>query len=123
MSIRPIRTEEDHRAALARIEALWGADPGTPDGDELDILVDLVEHYEDRHYPMPEVDPIDFLRQHIESTGRTQADLGRLFGSAPRASEVLNRKRALTVDMIHKLSSEWHIPADCLVRPYHLAVA
>ncbi|MCT4369109.1 transcriptional regulator [Yangia mangrovi] len=123
MSIRPIRTEEDHRAALGRIEALWGAEPGTPDGDELDILVDLVEHYEDKHFPMPEVDPVEILKAHMEATGRTQADLANLLGSRPRASEVLNRKRALTVEMIYKINSEWQVPAGCLVKPYHLVAA
>lgn len=125
MDVRPIRTKEDYEWALAEIAPYFDNQPelGTPEADRFDVLADLIEAYEDRLYPMPEADPVDFLRAHIESTGRTQADLGRLFGSAPRASEVLNRKRALTVDMIHKLSSEWHIPADCLVKPYHLAAA
>ncbi|WP_276946642.1 helix-turn-helix domain-containing protein [Haematobacter massiliensis] len=123
MDIRPIRTDDDLSTALARIDALWGAESGTADGDELDILLDLVEHYEDRHYPIPDVEPIEMLRAHMEQTGRTQADLATLFGSRPRASEVLHRKRALTVDMIHKLNREWGIPADCLVRPYHLSAA
>ncbi|WFE75241.1 type II toxin-antitoxin system HigA family antitoxin [Roseinatronobacter sp. S2] len=123
MEIRPIRTNDDLTAALARIDALWGKEPGTPEGDELDILVDLVEHYEGKHFPVEPMEPIDLLKAHMETTARTQADLAALLGSRPRASEVLNRKRALTVDMIHKLSSEWHIPADCLVKPYHLAAA
>lgn len=123
MQIRPIRTNDDLTAALARIDALWGKEPGTPEGDELDILVDLVEHYESKHFPVAPMEPIDLLKAHMETTARTQADLAALLGSRPRASEVLNRKRALTVDMIHKLSSEWHIPADCLVKPYHLAAA
>ncbi len=125
MDIRPIRTKEDHEWALAEITRYFDnqPEPGTREADRFDVLADLIEAYEDRHYPIPEADPIDFLRSHLGSTGRTQADLARLFGSAPRASEVLNRKRALTVDMIHKLSSEWHVPADCLVRPYHLAAA
>lgn len=123
MEIRPIRTNDDLTAALARIDALWGKEPGTPEGDELDILVDLVEHYENKHFPVEPMEPIDLLRAHMETTARTQADLAALLGSRPRASEVLNRKRALTVDMIHRLSSEWHIPADCLVKPYHLAAA
>ncbi|TVP71691.1 MAG: transcriptional regulator [Rhodobacteraceae bacterium] len=123
MKIRPIRTNDDLTAALARIDALWGKEPGTPEGDELDILVDLVEHYESKHFPVEPMEPIDLLRAHMETTARTQADLAALLGSRPRASEVLNRKRALTVDMIHRLSSEWHIPADCLVKPYHLAAA
>lgn len=123
MEIRPIRTNDDLTAALARIDALWGKEPGTPEGDELDILVDLVEHYESKHFPVEPMEPIDLLKAHMETTARTQADLAALLGSRPRASEVLNRKRALTVDMIYKLSSEWHIPADCLVKPYHLAAA
>ena len=123
MEIRPIRTNDDLTAALARIDALWGKEPGTPEGDELDILVALVEHYESKHFPVEPMEPIDLLRAHMETTARTQADLAALLGSRPRASEVLNRKRALTVDMIYRLSSEWHIPADCLVKPYHLAAA
>lgn len=121
MEIRPIRTVEDHDAALREIERLWGAEPGTADGDHLDLLVDLVEHYEDRHFPMPDAEPVEVIRAHMEETGRNQADLGRLFESASRASEILNRRRALTVAMIHRLNTEWGIPADCLVRPYHLA--
>jgi HTH-type transcriptional regulator/antitoxin HigA len=123
MEIRPIRTNADLTAALARIDALWGLEPNSPEGDELDILVDLVEHYEDKHFPIEQVEPINLLKAHMETTGRSQADLAALLGSRPRASEVLHRKRVLTVDMIHKLSSEWHIPADCLVKPYHLAAA
>lgn len=123
MEIRPIRTNDDLTAALARIDALWGKESGTTEGDELDILLDLVEHYENKHFPIEPMEPIELLRAHMETTARSQADLAALLGSRPRASEVLNRKRALTVDMIHKLSSEWHIPADCLVKPYHLLAA
>ncbi len=123
MQIRPIRTNDDLTAALTRIDVLWGKEPDTPEGDELDILVDLVEHYESKHFPVEPMEPIDLLRVHMDTTGRTQADLAALLGSRPRASEVLSRKRALTVDMIHRLSSEWHIPADCLVKPYHLVAA
>ncbi|MDF2095792.1 helix-turn-helix domain-containing protein [Aquibaculum arenosum] len=123
MNVHPIRTAEDHRAALARIEELWRAEPGTDAGDELDLLVDLVEHYEERNFPFPELEPIELLRSHMEATGRTQADLALLFGSTSRASEILNRRRALTVDMIYRLHAEWGLPADCLVRPYHLESA
>ena len=122
MTIHPIRTADDHHAALARIEAIWGAEPGTPEGDELDVLIDLVEHYEEHHFLIPEVEPIELLRAHMETMNRSQADLARLLGSSPRASEILNRKRALTVDMIHKLHTEWGIPTEPLVRPYHLQV-
>lgn len=123
MKIRPIHTNDDLTAALTRIDALWGAEPDTTKGDELDILVDLVEHYENKHFPIEPMQPIELLHVHMETTGRSQSDLASLLGSHPRASEVLNKKRALTVDMIHKLSSEWHIPADCLVKPYHLVAA
>lgn len=125
MDVRPIRTEADYQWALAEIAPYFDNQPdlGTPEGDRFDVLADLIEAYEDRHYPIPEADPVDILRDHMEATGRTQADLGRLLGSAPRASEVMNRKRALTVAMIHKISTEWRIPADCLVRPYHLNAA
>lgn len=124
-NIRPIKTPADHEWALAEISRYFDhqPEPGSPDGDRFDVLADLIEAYEDRHFPMPDVEPIDLLKAHMEATDRTQADLAALFGSRPRASEVLNRKRALTVDMIHKLSSEWHIPADCLVKPYHLMAA
>ncbi len=123
MKIRPIHTNDDLTAALTRIDALWGAEPDTTKGDELDILVYLVEHYENKHFPIEPMEPVELLRAHMETTGRSQSDLAALLGSRPRASEVLNRKRALTVDMIYKLSSEWHIPADCLVKPYHLVAA
>jgi HTH-type transcriptional regulator / antitoxin HigA len=81
----------------------------------------IVWVYEERKLPIPEMDPIDFLKAHMEMTDRTQADLAALLDSRSRASEVLNRKRALTVDMIHKLSRERGVPSDPLVRPYHLA--
>ena len=123
MDIRPIHTDDDLAWALGEIAPYFDnqPEPGTPEADRFDVLADLIEAYEDRHYPIPDAEPINFLRAHMEMTGRKQADLARLFGSAPRASEVLNRKRALTVDMIHKLSAEWGLPADVLVAPYHLA--
>lgn len=121
MDIRPIRTEADHTAALAAIDVLWGAAPGTVDGNTLDVLVDLVEHYEERSFPIPEAEPVDVLKAHMEATGRTQADLAGLFGSRSRASEVLSKKRHMTVNMIHKLNTEWGLPAECLTRPYEMA--
>ncbi|MBL3576132.1 XRE family transcriptional regulator [Rhodovulum sulfidophilum] len=125
MDVRPIRTEADHQWALSEIARYFEdqPEPGTPEADRFDVLADLIEAYEDRNFPIEPLEPIDLLKAHMETTGRTQADLANLFGSRPRASEVLNRKRSLTVDMIHKLSSEWYIPADCLVRPYHLMAA
>jgi len=121
MDIRPIRTDEDHRAALAEIEACWGAREGTEEGDKLDVLLALVDIYETKRWPIDidgNFDPIDVLRYAIDELGHTQAELAELLGSRSRASEVLARRRALTVEMIHKIGEAWKIPADLLVRPY-----
>lgn len=124
-NIRPIKTPADHEWALAEIAVYFDNQPalGTPEADRFDVLADLIVAYEDRHFPIEPMEPIDLLKAHMEATGRNQSDLARLFGSAPRASEVLNRKRALTVAMIHQINAEWGLPADCLVRPYHLEAA
>ena len=121
MNIRPIRTDADHRAALAEIDKCWGAPEGTEKGDKLDVLVALVEAYEARRWPIESgdaFDPVDVLHYAIEELGHTQAELADLLGSRSRASEILSRRRALTVEMIHKISEAWRIPADVLVRPY-----
>lgn len=120
MDIHPIRTTAHHTEALREIERLWGAEPNTPEGERLDLLLDLVEHYEEKNFPIHEVEPVEIIKAHMEATGRTQADLADVLGSRPRASEILNRRRALTVSMIHKLHAQWGLPSDCLVRPYHL---
>src|SRR6202171_4423027 len=123
MDIRPIRTDEEHRAALAAIEACWGAPEGTEEGDKLDVLLALVDIYEAKRWPIEideTFDPIDVLRYAIDELGHTQAELAELLGSRSRASEVLSRRRALTVEMIHKLGEAWKIPADLLVRPYKI---
>lgn len=120
MDIRPIRTDADHHAALTEIERLWGASPGTDDGDKLEVLVMLVEKYEEAHWPIeePEWDPVDVLRYAIDEMGHTQTELASLLGSRSRASEVLNRQRTLTVEMIRTISDAWKIPAELLIRPY-----
>jgi HTH-type transcriptional regulator / antitoxin HigA len=120
MDIRPIRTDEDHAAALAEIERLWGAEPSTPEGDRLDVLATLVEAYEERRWPIEPPDPIELIRFAISEMGRSQAELAKLLGSRSRASEILSRKRPLTVDMVHKISEAWGLPASVLVRPYRL---
>jgi HTH-type transcriptional regulator / antitoxin HigA len=122
MEIFPIRNDEDHAAALREIEKLWGASAGTEDGDKLDILATLVEKYEEGRWPNVDVsDPIDLLNYAIEELGHSQAELAELLGSRSRASELLNRRRPLTVEMIHKISEAWKIPADLLVRPSRVA--
>ncbi|MDP9572337.1 helix-turn-helix domain-containing protein [Agrobacterium cavarae] len=122
-NIRAIRNNDDLAWAIAEVSPYFDNPPerGTPEGERFDILAALIEAYEDTHYPIDAPEPVELIRSHMEMTGRTQSDLGALFGSRSRASEVLNKKRALTVDMIYKLHKEWGIPADCLVKPYHLA--
>ena len=123
MEIHPIRTEKDHRAALAEINACWGAPEGSEDGDRLDVLLALVESYEAKRWPIDiddSFDSIDVLNYAIEELGHTQAELAELLHSRSRASEILARRRPLTVDMIHKISETWKIPADLLVRPYRI---
>jgi len=120
MEIKPIRTAEDHKAALQEIDRLWGAPRGTPNGDKIDILATLVEAYENEHHPIPAADPVDMLHFAIEEMGRSQAELAELLGSRARASEILNRKRHLTLAQIRLISEAWHLPIDALAAPYRL---
>ena len=123
MKIRPIRTDKDHKAALAEIESNWGGPEGSEQGDKLDVLLALVEIYEAKRWPIDlskRFDPIDVLNYAIDELGHTQAELAELLKSRSRASEILSRRRPLTVDMIHKISKAWKIPADLLVRPYRI---
>jgi HTH-type transcriptional regulator/antitoxin HigA len=123
MNIRPIRTDEDHRAALAAIEACWGAPECSEEGDKLDVLTALVEIYAAKRWPIEasaSFDPIDVLHYALAELGHTQVELAELLGSRSRGSEILGRRRALTVEMIHKISEAWKIPADLLVRPYKI---
>lgn len=121
MEIRPIRTAADHRAALVEIEKLWGAPAGSARGDRLDVLVTLVERYEEQRWPLQSrrrFDPIDVLHFAIAELGHSQVDFAKIVGSRARASEVLARRRPLTLQMIQKITASWKIPADLLVRPY-----
>lgn len=121
MEVRPIRTEKDHKAALAEIEACWGAREGSKHGERLDVLLALVEIYEAKRWPIElskRFDPIDVINYAFDELGHTQAELAELLKSRSRASEIISRRRPLTVDMIHKISTAWKIPADLLVRPY-----
>ncbi|MDL1912038.1 transcriptional regulator [Chloroflexi bacterium CFX6] len=118
MDVKPIRTKKEHKAALREIERFFNAEPGTPEGDRLDVLVTLVEAYEDEHYPIPLPDPIEAIFYFMESRGLTRVDLEPYIGSRARVSEILNRKRPLTLPMIQRLHSKLGIPADVLVKPY-----
>ncbi len=123
MEILPIRNDDDHRAALTEVEACSGTPQGTEDGDRLDVLLALVDAYEEKRWPVDldeNFDPIDVLSHAIDEFGHTQAELAELLGSLSRGSEILSRRRALTVEMIHKISKAWNIPADFLIRPYKI---
>ncbi|MBZ9775327.1 helix-turn-helix domain-containing protein [Mesorhizobium sp. CO1-1-8] len=122
-NIRPIKTEADYDWAIAEITRYFESEPevGTPDGDRFDVLATLIEAYEDEHYPIEAPDPVEAIRSHMALFNLSRKALAEVIGSSPRATEVLNRKRALTLDMVFKLNKEWNIPAEVLVQPYHLA--
>jgi HTH-type transcriptional regulator/antitoxin HigA len=115
MQIRPIRTDADHADALRRIDELMDAEPGTPEADELDVLATLVEAYEDRHFPIADPDPLAAIQFRMEQLGLTRKDLEPLLGSRGRVSEVLNGRRALSLQMIRRLNRELGIPLESLV--------
>lgn len=120
MEIRPIRTDEDHRAALREIEALWGAAEGTAEGDRLDVLATLADAYEDRRWPTDALDPVEAIEAAMAHEGRTRADLAAVIGQS-RATEILQRRRPLTLPMIRKIAAAWKVPERVLVREYKLA--
>lgn len=115
MDIRSIKNERDYNAAIRRIEELWGAQKNTPEGDELDLLATLVESYEMKHFPIAPPDPIDAIKFRMEQMGMTNADLIQYLGSQSRVSEILNRKRGLTLRMIKSLNKGLKIPAEILI--------
>jgi len=115
MRIRPIRSGRDHAAALRRIEALMDAHPGTPEGDELDVLVTLVEAYEDKHFPIDDPDPIAAIRFRMDQMGLSRKDLEPLIGSRGRVAEVLNGQRSLSLQMIRRLNKALKIPLENLI--------
>ena len=115
MEIRPIKTEQDYNSAIKRIEELWGAKKDTPKGDELDLLVTLVESYEMKHYPIAPPDPIDAIKFRMEQMGMTKDDMVKYLGSQSRVSEILNRKRKLTLKMVKSLYKGLKIPAEILL--------
>lgn len=126
--LKPLRSEVDYEEALAEVEVLWGAKAGTPEGDRLDILATLIDVYETAHYPMKVPDPVEAIKFRMEQQDLTRKDLEKILGSRTRVSEILNRRRGLSIEMIRKLHSKLHIPADVLigatrVRKRHTAVA
>ncbi len=119
MDIRPLRNERDYNWALNEIAQYFERQPrrGTPEADRFDVLAALIESYEARHWRIAPPDPVDAIRFRMEQAGYKQADFGRLIGSKSRASEIMNRKRPLTMEQAYKLHREWQIPAEALLKP------
>ncbi len=120
MNIKPIKTHADYEAALKEIERLFEAEPGTPQGDRLEVLATLVEAYEDKHFAIPAPDPIEALQYFMESRNLSRRDLEPYLGSRARVSEILNRQRPLSLEMIRELNQGLGIPAEVLIKPYRL---
>lgn len=116
MDIKPLKTEIDYRMALKEIEGLMHAEPDTPEGDRLDVLVTLVEAYESRHYPLELPDPVEAIKFTMEQKALTVKDLEPMIGRSSRVYEILNHKRPLTLKMIWRLHRGLGIPAECLIR-------
>ena len=121
MDIKPIRTENDYRAALQEIEMLMDAQPGSPAEDRLDVLATLVKVYEDEHFAIPQPSPVAALEYYLESRGLTRKALEPFIGSAQRVSEIMNQRRRLTLAIIRRLETGTGIPASVLIQPYRLA--
>jgi HTH-type transcriptional regulator/antitoxin HigA len=117
MEIRPIKSDSDYRAALSEIEQLMVAEPDTPEGERLDVLVTLVEAYEAKHFPLDLPDPVEAIKFRMEQLDLTPSDLTPMIGRLNRVYEVLARKRPLTLKMIWRLHEQLGIPAECLIRP------
>lgn len=120
MNIKPIKTEEDYQAALEIIEQLMDASMNTPEGDYLDILATLVAAWEEKHCPIEEPDPIEAIQHRMEALGMNRKDLASMLGGRNRVSEILSRKRPLTIPMIRRLSEKMQISAGTLIQPYKI---
>jgi HTH-type transcriptional regulator/antitoxin HigA len=115
MNIKPIRSDEDLRDAFRRLEAIFQAQEGTPEADEMEVLVTLIEAYEDKHYPIGPTDPVDAIKFRMEQQGLTPRDLEPYIGPSGRVSEVLNRKRPLSLRMVKRLHDGLRIPYESLM--------
>jgi HTH-type transcriptional regulator/antitoxin HigA len=122
MRIKPIKTESDYEAAIRRIEAVWGAAQGSPEGDELDVLVTLAEAYERQHYPIDLPDPVEAIKFRLEQEGKDYRALIGVIGQRTRVYEVMRRARPLSLNMIRRLHTQLAIPAEALIQPTHKAV-
>lgn len=118
MNIKPIKNETDYQNALDRLETIFDAKMGTPEGDELEILSILIDQYENVVSPIELPDPIEAIKFRMEQMGMKQKDLANVIGLKSRVSEILNKKRKLTLDMVRRLSLTLHIPTEVLVQEY-----
>ena len=118
MEIKPIKTEQDYQAAMARLETIFDAKLGTPEGDELEVLGVLIDNYERTHFPIDLPDPIEAIKFRMEQMDYSNKDLAEVIGFKGRVSEILNRKRKLSINMIRKLHASMQIPTDVLVQEY-----
>ena len=117
MDIKPIRQEEDYERALRRVEELWGSPKDSPENDELDVLVTLIEAYEAKHYPIDQPDPIEAIKFRLEQQGNDFRSLVGVIGQRTRVYEVMRGDRPLSLNMIRKLHKRFGIPAEVLIRP------
>ncbi|CNH07540.1 helix-turn-helix domain-containing protein [Yersinia pekkanenii] len=122
MNIRPIRNEDDYRAALKAVSPLFDNPPelNTPEGDFLEVMIILIEDYEKKHFPVDLPDPVEAIKFRMEQSGLTVKDLVPAIGRSNRVYEILNRKRSLTLPMIWKLHNMYGIPAESLIKPIRL---
>ena len=118
MKLRPIKTAKDYEKALERLELIFDAKLGTPQGDELEVLSILIDNYEKQQYPIELPDPIEAIKFRMEQLGYSQKDLVDIIGFKSRVSEILNRKRKLSIEMIRKISKSLSIPSDVLIQDY-----
>lgn len=118
MTVKPIKTEKDYQEALDRLDVIFDAKKDTPEGDELEILSILIEKYENEHFPIDFPDPIEAIKFRMEQLGYNQSELAKIVGLKSRASEILNKKRKLSLDMIRQLHESLRIPTDVLIQSY-----
>ena len=118
MKIKPIRSKKDYQSALQRLEKVIDARPNTPEGDELEVLSILIEKYENEQFPIDLPDPIEAIKFRMEQLGYNQNDLAKVVGLKSRASEILNKKRKLTLEMVRQLHQGLNIPTNILIQNY-----
>ena len=118
MNIKPIKTKKDYQLAIERLEFIFDAKKGTPQGDELEILSLLVDNYENAHFPIGFPDPVEAIKFRMEQLGYTQTDLANVVGLKSRASEILNRKRKLSLEMIRQIHDRLNVPTEVLIQAY-----